>query len=305
MNEITEMFAMLIAGLFSYLLLALPWIFIIFAIRKVIEKKKEENRKKNEEYMQTTYYKSTKIPLSQLEYDTGRYGEYLIYKELQWLERYGVRFLFNVYIPKKNGKTSEIDVIMICDRGIFVYESKNYSGWIFGSEHQKNWYQTIHAGRGNINKETFYNPIMQNRSHIKHLSALFSNKMPFQSIIVFSNRCELMNIEIHSSDIKVIHRYEINDTTRYIYESLPIVFTPQDIVNIYNRLYPLTQVSSQIVEKHIENIVNTKEMFERAEELNICPYCNSPLVLRIAKNNPANRFYGCSRFPKCRYTRNI
>lgn len=260
---------------------------------------------KNKEYTKTTYYKSTKIPLSQLKQDAGRYGEYLIYKELQWLEQYGARFLFNAYIPKKNGKTSEIDVIMICDKGIFVYESKNYSGWIFGSENQKNWYQTIHAGRGNINKETFYNPIMQNRSHIKHLSALFPHKIPSQSIIVFSNKCTLKDIDIYSPNINVIHRYEMNDTTRCIYESLPVVFNTQDIVNTYNYLYPLTQVSSQVVEKHIEDTINTKEAFDRAEELNICPYCNSPLVLRTAKNNPANQFYGCSKFPKCRYTRNI
>ena len=260
--------------------------------------------KKNKEYMETTYYKSTKIPLSQLKYDAGKYGEYLIYKELQWLEQCGARFLFNAYIPKKNGKTSEIDVIMICDRGIFVYESKNYSGWIFGSENQKNWYQTIRTRR-KINKESFYNPIMQNRSHIKHLSALFPHKIHFQSIIVFSNRCTLKDIDVYSSDINVIHRYEISDTTRCVYESLPVVFSSQDIVNIYNRLYPLTQVSSQVIEKHIEDTINTKEMFERAEELNICPYCNSPLVLRTAKNNPANQFYGCSRFPKCRYTKSL
>ena len=251
--------------------------------------------------MQTTYYKSTKIPLSRLKSDSGRYGEYLIYKELQWLEQYGARFLFNAYIPKKNGKTSEIDVIMICDKGIFVYESKNYSGWIFGRENQKNWYQTFRTGH----KETFYNPIMQNRSHIKHLSGLFKNKIPFQSIIVFSNRCELMNIEVYSPAIKVIHRYEINDTTRWIYEALPVTLNTQDIVNIYNYLYPLTQISSQVVEQHIENIATSKEKYKRAEEFGICPYCNSPLILRTAKNNPANQFYGCSRFPKCRYTRNI
>ncbi|MBR3447258.1 MAG: topoisomerase DNA-binding C4 zinc finger domain-containing protein [Oscillospiraceae bacterium] len=38
-----------------------------------------------------------------------------------------------------------------------------------------------------------------------------------------------------------------------------------------------------------------------------CPRCGAELVLRTAKkgNNAGKQFYGCSAFPKCRYTRNI
>ena len=85
-------------------------------------------------------------------------------------------------------ETTEIDVLMISPKGLFVFESKNYSGWIFGSENQKNWYQTLPAGRGRSHKENFYNPIMQNRSHIKHLKAFLGTDIPVRSIIVFSDR---------------------------------------------------------------------------------------------------------------------
>lgn len=37
--------------------------------------------------------------------------------------------LKNVYVPYQ-GRTSEIDLLMIHEKGIFVFESKNYSGWI-------------------------------------------------------------------------------------------------------------------------------------------------------------------------------
>lgn len=55
----------------------------------------------------------------------------------------------------------------------------------FGSESQKNWYQTLPSGRGRSHKEHFYNPIMQNRSHIKHLKAFLNKEIPMYSVITF------------------------------------------------------------------------------------------------------------------------
>ena len=101
-------------------------------------------------------------PQSLVQFNKGRYGEYLIYKYLKGHEINGAMFLFNVYVPKENGETSEIDVIMIHHKGIFVFESKNYSGWIFGSETQRMWTQTLPKGRKRSHKESFYNPIIQN-----------------------------------------------------------------------------------------------------------------------------------------------
>lgn len=48
--------------------------------------------------------------------------------------------LKNIYLPTE-GKTTEIDLLMIHEKGVFVFESKNYSGWIFGSADQLNWTQ--------------------------------------------------------------------------------------------------------------------------------------------------------------------
>ena len=90
--------------------------------------------KKDKEYKNGAYYQITKYPYSSVKHNTGRYGEYLTYKYLKQFETSGAKFLFNIYIPKENGETTEIDVLMICKKGLFVFESKNYSGWIFGSE---------------------------------------------------------------------------------------------------------------------------------------------------------------------------
>lgn len=49
----------------------------------------------------------------------------------------------NLYIPKRDGTITEIDLIMLSQTGIYVFESKNYSGWIFGDEKSKKWMQTL------------------------------------------------------------------------------------------------------------------------------------------------------------------
>ena len=95
----------------------------------------------------------------------GRHGEKLTERELKLVRFFGRKgkTLRNVYIPKDNGETSEIDVVYITQKGIFVFESKNYSGWIFGDE--KDTYWTVMLP--NRQKNRFYNPIKQNRTHIK------------------------------------------------------------------------------------------------------------------------------------------
>lgn len=213
--------------------------------------------KKNKEYKNGAYYQITKQPYFSVKQDTGRYGEYLTYKYLKQFEADGAKFLFNIYIPKENGETTEIDVLMICKKGIFVFESKNYSGWIFGSENQKNWYQTLPAGRGRSHKEHFYNPIMQNRSHIKHLKAFLGEQLPMRSIIVFSDRCTLKSVQIRSDDISVINRYNVAPVVFGICNQISNdLLTDNDVTEIYNKLYPYTQVDEIAKMQHITNIHN-------------------------------------------------
>ncbi len=214
--------------------------------------------KKNKEYKTSAYYQITKLPYKTIKHDAGRYGEYLTYKFLKHFEADGAKFLFNVFIPKGGGETTEIDVLMICSKGVFVFESKNYSGWIFGSEGQKNWCQTLPIGRGQSHKEYFYNPIIQNRSHIKHLKAFLGEQVPMRSIIVFSNRCVLKSIQIKSSDISVINRRSVASVVSTICNQISTdLMNESDIVALYNKLYPYTQVDATVKAQHILNVRST------------------------------------------------
>lgn len=206
-------------------------------------------------YKKTSYYLVTKTSPIQLYFDKGKLGEYLTYKHLRSAEKNGAKFLFNIYIPKGEEETTEIDVLMIHAKGMFVFESKNYSGWIFGSENQKNWYQTLPQGKGRSHKESFYNPIMQNRTHIKYLKTLVGEDIPTHSIITFSERCTLKKVDVKSEDIRVINRDKVYDTVAAICAKRDItVLSNEKISEIYDKLYPYTQVSDATKEQHIQNI---------------------------------------------------
>ena len=175
----------------------------------------------NIQYKKSGYYQITHNSYWSTRNDKGKFGEYMTYKYLSQYENYGCKFLFNLYIPKENNQTTEIDVIMISPKGIFVFESKNYSGWIFGDEHRRQWCQTLPKGRRRSQKSYFYNPIIQNQTHIKYLSRIINANIPLHSIIVFSDRCVLKNINIENHLIHVINRYMVSATVSAIYNSIP------------------------------------------------------------------------------------
>ena len=95
--------------------------------------------------------------------------------------------LTNIYIPKSSGDTAEIDVLYITKKGLLVLENKNYAGYIFGNESNKNWTVTLYAGKswhGNkVEKHQFYNPIMQNEGHIKYLKKQLILKIQVLKIV--------------------------------------------------------------------------------------------------------------------------
>ncbi len=319
--------------------------------------------KKDKEYKSGAYYQVTKLPYKAVKHDKGRFGEFLIYKNLKELETVGAKFLFNLYIPKGDGKTSEIDVLMVCTKGIFVFESKNFSGWIFGNEFRKNWYQTLPNGKGGSHKEIFYNPVMQNRSHIKYLRSLIEDRIPIWSVIVFSDRCTLKDIQVTGNDVIVIKRSDVFAAVSSICGQIsndPL--SEDDVIAIYNRLYSYTQVDDAVKTQHIDDIHNilnpeliqnteisadvepepipvedtpnnevetadtkspstvteaqttdcnkkkgTEDEIANEEQPRKCPRCGGDLVIRTAKRgaNAGNQFYGCSNYPKCRFTQNI
>lgn len=204
-------------------------------------------------YRKTDYFKVTHKPFTKMRFDKGNYGEYLCYRYLRYFERRGAKFLYNCYLPREKGKTTEIDVLMIYKSGIYVLESKNYSGWIYGAESSKNWTQTL-PGKTKAHKEQFYNPIMQNSTHIKWLKNIVGSDICVHSIIVFSERCTLKKIDIVDRNIKVIKRNDLLRTVKKIDKKQNVEIKKDDILRLYDKIYPYSQVDDKVKEKHIRDI---------------------------------------------------
>ena len=263
---------------------------------------------KKKQYEKTEYYLQTKIPYGGVRFDKGRLGEFYTYKYLKTLEGYK-RFLFNVYLPKENGETTEIDVILLHETGIYVFESKNYSGWIFGTETQQYWTQTLPVGKGKSQKTKFFNPIIQNKVHLKWLQQFLGaeSQLPFYSYIVFSDRCTLKEITLTSGSHFVINRYNILTAVQSNVVRVGKQLEQKEVDRLYEKLYPLTQVSEAQKLTHIANVQQKQQTATANTAVMRCPRCGGTLVIRIANKGErkGERFLGCSNYPKCRYIKNL
>jgi hypothetical protein len=91
----------------------------------------------------------------------------------------------NVIVPTIDGSV-QIDHIVASQFGIFVIETKNTRGWIFGRERDFNWTQVLRN-----KKRRFQNPLRQNYGHTRALAELsLLDHAIFQSIVFFSGICE-------------------------------------------------------------------------------------------------------------------
>lgn len=226
----------------------------------------------------------------------GKHGEDLTAKKLDVINFFGRNgiTLRNVYLPAEEGETSEVDLLYITQKGIFVIESKNYSGWIFGSENQYQWTASLPNGK----KFHFYNPIKQNKTHIKWLQDYLKQDIPMFSLIVFSERCELKKVTFNDPNVHVFNREYTYWAVRKIWDSSPIVLSEEEIKAIANKLTPLTNADEATKCAHVEQI---------QKKALVCPKCGAELVLRTAKrgDHAGNQFYGCSNYPKCRFTKTV
>ncbi|MCM1328085.1 MAG: NERD domain-containing protein [Ruminococcus sp.] len=182
----------------------------------------------------------------------GETGENIIEYDLINLHFYK-KIIRNAYIPY-NGGTSEIDLILLTEFGIYVIESKNYSGWIFGSENNKYW--TVSYNKNT--KERLYNPILQNNSHIRALTnylQITSNGI--NSLIIFGGGAELKKVPQNTPTRQIIYDYQIIDMFDYEMTKTKI-FTADYIEKMYSLLEPTTHVTETVKQQHVAEVQRYK-----------------------------------------------
>jgi len=196
-------------------------------------------------------------------------------------EKYVINDLLLLY----EGKSHQIDHLIIRKTGIFVIETKNYSGLIYGDDKCKEWTQVLNYGKM---KNKFYSPILQNKSHIYALSKIIGRKDCFISIIVFP-KADIMtyfNEKVGS----------ISDMKRWLKQDRDEILTSSEVEEIYQKLIDYKNNPKLTNEEHIDNIYRLRQSVES----NICPRCGKTLVLREGKYGS---FYGCSGYPYCKFVK--
>ena len=213
----------------------------------------------------------------------------------------------NLCLPWPDGRTAQIDELVIADSGIYVIEVKNYKGWIFGDENNQYWTQVLSTGiRGESIKNRLYNPIRQNNSHIHCIKKnLKGYKGPIHSLIVFSDDAEFKDVTVNSSGVYVLYQSNLRRVMHEIDSAYKGSLSEEEIVDIRGKL--LLAASGADSANHTVKVKQQIAEKEERIENGLCPRCGSPLVVRTAKkgSNAGSQFLGCSRYPDCRYTRNI
>ncbi|MFC3800957.1 NERD domain-containing protein [Cohnella sp. GCM10012308] len=220
----------------------------------------------------------------------GVIGEFSVRRKLGKLDLKEYTVLHDVMIQRPDGKTSQIDHLVVSNYGVFVIETKNYTGCIMGSEKSEYWTQVIYK-----RKEKLYNPIRQNYGHIKALEGFLKDEtIPFISIVAFSTRADL---KLEPMSAEVVYTTRLVST---IQKYKTIVLPEEKRLDIHKALSTKTVHTRHERKKHVADIkMNLKEK-EALVSSGICPRCSGKLVERRGKNGA---FIGCSSYPKCRFTK--
>jgi len=178
---------------------------------------------------------------------------------------------------------------LVSEYGIFIVETKNRTGWIYGSEEQSTWTQVLRS-----KKYTFQNPLRQTYRQKKVLAEflrIYPNKI--QTVIFFVGDCKF---KTKMPDNVLKHRL-----STHIKQYKNKVFSQEYVLDIIHQLEEFTEKSNLTKRDHM------RSLNDRHSSTTKCPRCGSALVERKARNgkNAGNKFLGCSNYPGCKFTRSL
>lgn len=154
--------------------------------------------------------------------------------------------VLNDILLKYKDITTQIDHIVVCKKGVFVIETKNYSGKIYGDDYRKYWTQKV-----NRRKNTFYSPVWQNKTHVNAVKSLLKNfsYVPVYSVITFCGQCNIKKVKSNYGVVymkklkKYIKRYKSETNLK-----------KDEISNIYHILIHNNIHSRRVRYKHVKKI---------------------------------------------------
>lgn len=218
--------------IFLLLFLFLTGYLLIRAVQEEFRKKQERNRR----------------------LQIGRMGEENTIRQMERIRGHK-RILCNLYVPLEDeANTTEIDAVMIHEKGIIVLENKNYSGNIYGNEEESYWIQVQRSGHKKWTKH-FYSPVKQNQTHIRRLEKFLKAQpeawqLPYLSVITFNENAKLKRISVWSEDILVSETRRVRRRLRRKLRWMSRVLTGKQVDLLYEELKVLEHPGKRVERQH-------------------------------------------------------
>lgn len=224
-------------------------------------------------------------------FSRGARGERTVSGKLHGLgEHYIV--LDDLLIPNAHGDT-QIDHVVVSPFGVFVIETKCWTGWISGGENTDQWTQTIYK-----EKYDKPNPIYQNKVHVEAVKLALKSygDVVVVPIVVIVDCDRLM---VNTPNYTVIRT---NALKSEVLQHTQIIYTDAQCEAMAQTLLGMSSDDKDRREQHIQKVQSYQTVSQAKVKNGICPRCGGSLVLR---NGRYGRFYGCSNYPICKFISNI
>jgi hypothetical protein len=248
----------------------------------------------------------------------GWMGEAMLHVALRLqLPREHYHLRRNLTLPTPDGST-QIDHVVVSRYGVFVIETKNYGGWIFGKPLDKTWTQKFPR-----HSSAFQNPLHQNHKHVRTLAELAAvDDDALFSLVVF----------VGSSTFKTPmppNVTRLRGCIAYIRAHQASLLDDAEVARILERIDGgRLEPSWRTHAAHVEHVRALRAGRERADgtaatlqasmppshppcepqtgaqpEQSNCPHCGGTLDDYVFKTGAriGQAFRGCTRFPACSY----
>ena len=208
---------------------------------------------------------------------------------------------------------AQIDYVIVTKGSVYLIECKNLIGNI--TVDNKGQFSREFVVNGRKIKEGIYSPYTQAQRHkeiikkrwLSKTNKLFASMREkyfdnywYKPLVVLSNSKSILNTKYAPREIK-------NNTIRV--DQL-IDYIKNDIANydrdLYSNKKTMEEIAQSFLEANVSEYVSIADRYKdevgKEEVVNddFCPSCGSMLIKREGKYGV---FFGCSNYPKCRFTK--
>lgn len=204
-------------------------------------------------YYTSAYFRATHLPFLYARCKRGIWGEYRLFRAANVL---GGRtaWLFNLYLPKQDRATTEVDAVLIHESGIYVFESKNLTGTVRGTPDARDWSLTAPNGA----EYTFYSPLLQNRTHCELVSHLTARNFVY-SVIVFGRDTKLDDIPTAHDGHHICTIDTLPALLTALASRVPHQYSIPTQKNLETALVPYTFASRAVRRRHKETLLRQQQ----------------------------------------------